>query len=543
MERYHMNGVFSLMLHAHIPYCRKSGVWPAGEEWLFEAMAETYIPLLSIFRRFQRDNLKPRVMIGIVPILAEQLADKYMNDRFHEYMEDKIFRTEKDIERFRGNPSRLKIANFYLSKFQKIYKSYKEDFYANILGSLKWLQDEGIIEILTSAATHGFLPLIKEDCGVYSQIHVGVKTYEKFFQRKPRGFWLPECAYRWREDGRCSIDEWLADEDIKYFFVENIGIERAEFIENKNKEIHPTTYRGYKLESGVYVFGRNQATGKQVWSPEIGYPGDPYYREFHKKDSNSGLYYWRVSEKNQKENQKGFYNPDVAAERVNIHADHFCELISEELSDYTNIIKECSPIIVSPYDCELYGHWWYEGVEWIERIYRNLLNNNRNYPVECLTLEEYIALNEDTFSTIRMGLSSWGLNGDFSVWKNNEHGWIWPYINSASLSFAKMLQNVRSSGRELNSRDNRILKQGSRELLLMQGSDWPFLLFTKQAKEYANQRFHNHHQRFLKLLWAAKNLDDLNRIFNRELEEMEDIDNPWADIDYHLFKSKEQTFS
>ena len=101
-EEMKMTGTFAFMLHSHIPYCRKSGVWPAGEEWLFEAMNETYIPLLSILREFQQHGKKPRIMIGIVPILAEQLKDRYMRDRFCEYMEDKIRRAQMDIRRFEG---------------------------------------------------------------------------------------------------------------------------------------------------------------------------------------------------------------------------------------------------------------------------------------------------------------------------------------------------------------------------------------------------------------------------------------------------------
>ncbi|MCP4763771.1 MAG: glycoside hydrolase family 57 protein [archaeon] len=526
-----MSGVFSLMLHAHIPYCRKSGVWPAGEEWLFEAMNETYIPLLSVFRRFQRKNIKPRIMFGVVPILAEQLADKYMIDRFHEYMEDKIDRAEKDIERFRSDKKRYLVAKFWYERFQKVYKAYKDYFYTNIMGSLKWLQDNDVIEVLTSAASHGFLPLMDNDSGIHSQIQIGISTYEKYFGRKPRGFWLPECAYRWKTNERRAIDEWLADVGIKYFFVENIGIERAEFIENLNGESKPTTFRGYKLESGVNVFGRNHATGKQVWSSEYGYPGDSYYREFHGKDSESGLHYNRVTGKSEKE----VYVPSKALEISQNQADHFYNLIKNNINEVSGRITECPPIIVSQYDCELFGHWWLEGVQWIDNIYKILINQEE---ITILSLEEYIKEFSDTFSTIRMKPSTWGENGDFTVWDNKEHSWLWPYINSSTKTFENVLALIKSTNRMLNERDIRILEQTARELILLEGSDWPFLLYTKQAKDYANQRFHHHHQRFLKLIWALKNLDELNRLSWEDLIKMEEIDNPWSEIDYNLFTKK-----
>jgi 1,4-alpha-glucan branching enzyme len=534
-----MTGVFSLMLHAHMPYCRKSGTWPAGEEWLFEAMLETYIPLLSVFRRFQQANIQPQIMFGVVPILAEQLADPYMNEKFCIYCEDKIDRAEKDILRFSSDEKKKNVAIFYKNMFERTYHAYKQDFHRNILGSLKWLQEEGIIEVLTSAATHGFLPLLEYDSAVYSQIHLGIQTYEKYFGNRPSGIWLPECAYRpneWskRENReRRSIDGWLADEGIKYFFVEDIGITGADFIENKHKESHPTTYRGYKLESGVSVFGRNAVTGKQVWSPEIGYPGDPNYREFHQKDHKSGLQYWRITGSSAKE----IYSPQHAAVSISNQAEHFAHLISTKLNETQASIRECPSIIVSPYDCELYGHWWMEGVDWIENLYQRLI---KNAAIQTLSLSNYVKNFSDTFSKIRMKSSTWGENSDFTVWNNPEHSWIWPYINASITEYENILTIIHDSHRNLNQRDTRILRQCARELLLMEGSDWPFLLYTKQAKEYANQRFHNHHQRFNKLLWAAKNFDEPDRINDAELTQIEDIDNPWRneDINVRFFKKK-----
>ena len=182
-----MPGIFSLMLHCHIPYCRKSGVWPAGEEWLFEAMNETYIPLLQVLRGFQMDGLRPGIMIGVVPILAEQLADPYMKQRFVEYLEDKIRRAEQDCRRFQGNSENLRIAEYWIGRLQSNFHAFNHFFYQDILGTLKWLQEEGVIEVLTSAATHGFLPLLEQDSSVFSQIHIGVETYRKYFGRHRRG--------------------------------------------------------------------------------------------------------------------------------------------------------------------------------------------------------------------------------------------------------------------------------------------------------------------------------------------------------------------
>ena len=532
-----MQSIFSLMLHSHIPYCRKSGVWPAGEEWLFEAMNETYIPLLMVLRQFKLDDIRPRLMMGVVPVLAEQLADEYMKNRFDQYMEDKLKRAGRDVKRFQGDEARRLVAEYWLNRFQRHYDAYRNDFYRDILGTLKWLQDEGIIEVLTSAATHGFLPLMERDSSVFAQVRVGIDTYRKYFGRTPRGFWLPECAYRpaqWSHEEkrvRKGIDEWLAAEGIEYFFVENVGLRRSEFVENRYAESAPTTDSGYLLPSGVAVFGRNEATGRQVWSPEAGYPGDSNYLEFHRKDGESGLHYWRVTGRAEKE----VYNPHWALERVENHAAHFVSLLNQERARTQNQRREVPPIIVSPYDCELFGHWWHEGPLWIDRLFRKLAHEEG---IQCLSLGDFIDRYKTSFSSIKMGPSTWGLNADFTVWQNPDHGWIWPYINTCSREMEQILLLLESQGTPTDERGHRIIRQLALELLLLQGSDWPFLLFTTQAKEYANQRFHHHHQRFQKLFWAAKDLSARNRLKDQELQYMEDVDSLWPDIDPWLFRQR-----
>ncbi len=151
-----------------------------------------------------------------------------------------------------------------------------------------------------------------------------------------------------------------------------------------------------------------------------------------------------------------------------------------------------------------------------------------------ISISDYISKFKEKFSMIKMKESSWGEGGDFRVWKNPEHGWIWQYINASIIEF----ENILETNPNPSAWENRILKQTTRELLLLEGSDWPFLLYTEQAKEYANQRFHHHHQRFLKLLWAAKNFNDRNRINLRDLEEIESIDSCFQDVNIDYFKKR-----
>jgi 1,4-alpha-glucan branching enzyme len=524
-------GYFGLVLHGHMPWCKKSGVWPAGEQWYTEAALETYIPMLNILRDLKEKRIKTAITINITPILAEMMADSYMKERFIDYVEDLIKRAKSDIVKYTDHPSRKKIAEFHLHNFEYILSTFYHNYYTDLLGTFKWLQDEKMIELITCAATHGFLPLFDRDSGIFSQIQLAVDTYKKYFKKEPKGIWLPECAYRpkqKREDKiRESIDYWLHNSGIEYFFVDSHGILTAEIIENKN-QIGLNTNFGFNLETGVSVFGRNINTSRQVWDAQIGYPGDQYYREFHKKDYESGLHYWRITDKTFGDDKKELYNAKKAQNKAEQHANHFVSSLLKELGSFSSKYNE-KGVIVSPYDFELFGHWWMEGISWLKKVFELI---DREKDIKMIAFSEYISKNKEKFSIIKMKESSWGEGGHFQVWKNPEHGWIWPYINNSMVE----LENVLNRYPNPNEFQQRVLKQIVRELLLMEGSDWSFLLYTKQAKEYANQRFHHHHQRFNKLIWAAKDLNDKNRLSLRELEEIESIDSCFQNINLDYFR-------
>jgi len=321
----------------------------------------------------------------------------------------------------------------------------------------------------------------------------------------------------------------LNNSDIEYFFVDSHGILNSEIVEENNK-IGLTTNFGYNLESGVSVFGRNTNTSRQVWDARIGYPGNEFYREFHKKDHTSGLHYHRVTSKSLNYKEKELYDIEKAKSAVNSDAHHFISLITKEVDQFSSSFDERG-IVILPTDFELYGHWWAEGVDWVKKIIEIIYIDSN---IEMISISDYISKFKEKLSIIKMKESSWGEGGDFRVWKNPEHGWIWPYINGSIKEF----EDVLKLNPHPNEWERRILNQIARELLLMQGSDWPFLLYTKQAKEYANQRFHHHHQRFLKLIWGAKNFDEKTRISLRELEEFESIDSCFQEINIDYFRKK-----
>jgi len=250
--------------------------------------------------------------------------------------------------------------------------------------------------------------------------------------------------------------------------------------------------------------------------------------EFHCKDSESGLRYWCVTGSD----DKGVYDPDAARERVECHARHFVSALRSQMA-YAKASGVQEPIVVAPYDAELFGHWWHEGVDWMDRVIRCLANDS---DIETMTLGDFDARERSGRSTIAMGPSSWGENGDFTVWTNPEHSWVWPIINASSREFELAWECVRGSSGSIDARGLRIARQAARELLLMQASDWPFLLHTRQAKEYANQRFHHHHQRLRKLLWAMDDLHDIHRLTDADLVAMQELDCAWPELDPELFR-------
>ena len=205
-----MNGTATFVLHSHLPYCRLAGRWPHGEEWLHEAMLECYLPLIRAFRRLASESRTPLgVTINMTPILAEQIRDPLMVEHFREYLADHITRASRDTERFASDGLRGTTAAFHRDRYTALQAFYEDDLRADPLGALAALEASGHIEIATSAATHGYLPLLDDEDAVRFQVQTGVESHIRNFGRQPRSFWLPECAYK------PGLEHFLEDAGIR----------------------------------------------------------------------------------------------------------------------------------------------------------------------------------------------------------------------------------------------------------------------------------------------------------------------------------------
>ncbi|MCD6289498.1 MAG: DUF1957 domain-containing protein, partial [Anaerolineae bacterium] len=456
----------------------------------------------------------------------------------------------------------LYLARWYRDWYLDILHSFRERYNRDLVGAFRHLQELGVLDVLTSMATHCYTPLLERDSSIYGQLRTGVETTHRHMGRFSKGIWLPECGYRpayiKEEAGRSyvkpGIEEFLADFDIDYFFTDTHVIEGGAVVGKaagdavgpygaipKRKLIvreyrHPrarsgTTFRPYYVSGAdVAVFGRDERTGMQVWSASHGYPGDFLYREFHRKDDVSGIQYWRITGARVDLGQKELYDPYPAFRQVNVHADHFVGLVRDRLAEYHDRTGEYG-VIVSAYDTELFGHWWFEGIAWLKEVLRRL---GQHPEVELTTARGYLEAHPPE-EVLEIPESSWGNGGGHWTWLNPDTEWMWPLIHAAERIMEELVERYPAAEGEMAE----LLNQAARELLLLESSDWPFLVTTGQAREYAINRFQGHLARFNRLVNVARRgyLNDEDRYF---LHQTEELDNPFPDIDYRIFRNREQ---
>ncbi len=555
-------GAFTFVLHSHLPYCRNAGRWPHGEEWLHEAASETYIPLLDALYDLKQEGCRYRLTLGITPVLVEQLADPLVIEHLVEFVEEKIRRARADMSRFdkAAEAHLLYLAKFYFERYKQILSSFNDRFGRNIVTALKQLQDEGYLELATSAATHAYLPLLERDSSIYGQLYVGKQSYQRHFGREPSSIWLPECGYRpaYYTTGpgksyiKPGLESFLAQLGIICFFAETHTVEGGEPIGKAREEVigpyaeiprryvvpltqyseptHKTTYLPYWVQTPeVAVIGRDNRTSMQVWSAEWGYPGDFHYREFHKKDGISGLQYWKVTGAKVDLAYKEYYDPYWAMQRVAEHSSHYAGLVEELITGFYQKTGKFG-IIAAAYDTELFGHWWFEGVDWIKAVLRHL---SRSELVELTTASEFIR-NHPPLDVLALPEGSWGLGGGNFTWRNADTDWMWPIIHAAELRMEKLAAKYRKASGKMKQ----VLNQAAREFMLLQSSDWPFLITTGQASLYAENRFLEHVKRFQRLAEIAESgrADGEALALCRQLWELDKI---FPDIDYSCFAERE----
>jgi 1,4-alpha-glucan branching enzyme len=562
-------------------------------------MAESYVPLLEALTDLLESGIRARITLGVTPVLAEQLADPLIASNFEAYLEQEIEAAHDDVQRFGASTEGhfLYLAHYYLDWYTHVLDAFRNRFNRDIIGALRGLQDAGAIEIITSAATHPYLPLMRRDSTIDAQLEIGKRSSMRHFGKEPRAIWLPECAYRpgyyeTASDGtryeRLGLEYWLQTRGLGLFFsesnavegskllghpefttreilterprtvqvasagsdiygqvaqmVEEMEYESAGFVTERKVVPFETegqaweqggTFQAYYVrESEVAVIGRNRAVGEQVWAAKFGYPGDGEYREFHKKDAVHGFQYWRVTDSKADLAYKQPYDPYKAGQRVEAHADHFISLLEEQFRWY-NVKSGGAPgIIASAYDTELFGHWWFEGVQFLKEVLTRLAQHER---IDMVTASEWLDQHPPE-RVIDLPESSWGHAGTHITWINPETSWMWDLVHAAELRMEELVERFGSAGGDGNGDVEAALNQAARELVLLEASDWEFLYTTGQARQYATDRFTEHVDRFNALADAAEASPEQAASLARDYGER---DNLFPDIDYRLFARKQ----
>ncbi len=525
-------GYISLVLHAHLPYVRHPQYEEFMEErWLFEAITETYIPLLKAFENLKRDSIPFNITMSLTPPLLEMLDSEDLQQKYVRHMRNLIELAEKELGKTAGESAeKHKMAKYYLSDFTETLEIFEKKYGCSLVKGFKEFQESGNLEIITCNATHGFLPLMERyPNAVRAQVKTGVRAHRRHIGCSPKGIWLAECAYS------NGLDKYLAEENINYFFVDSHGIWFGDTPPRFG------VYRPVITENGVFVFGRDPESSEQVWSAEIGYPGDFRYREFYRDagfdreeeyikphmDSsgirlNTGIKYYAVTGKNVSLGDKEYYDISRAKEAAWEHAEDFAMKKIAQVEKLYEDFKGTVPIIVAPFDAELFGHWWFEGPFFIENFFRKLSETD---VLNTITPTEFIENHVDSVQISTPADSTWGANGYNEVWLNGTNDWIYRHLDEM---IERMTDMANGHKKEKNSLKLRALNQAARELLLAQSSDWAFIMTTGTTVEYAGNRTKLHVERFMKIYSWLNN----SKIDEESLKEMEWLDSIFPDVDY-----------
>jgi 1,4-alpha-glucan branching enzyme len=510
-----MAGYLALILHAHLPFVRHpEHEHFLEEEWFFEAITESYIPLLRMMRRLVDDSVPFKLTMSLTPTLCAMLQDPLLRERYVRHLALLIDLTAREQKRNRKHPQLRELADFYFDLFSENRRLFVDEWKCDLLSVFRELCETGTLEIIASAATHGLLPILQQQApqAARAQVLIGRDVYADLFRAEPSGSWLPECAYT------PGLEAILQEANVRWFVLDAHGLLFGK--PRPRRSIYAPCY----TPSGPAAFARDRDSSRQVWSAHEGYPGDPAYREFYRdigfdlpmdhlgpiargSRKFSGVKYHRITGSG---DEKQLYDRAAAENAAAKHASHFLEQRRQQAREIGELGFD--PIIVAPFDAELFGHWWFEGPVFLEQFIRQAANE-RDF--RLTTPSEFLA-GHPTQQIVEPTASTWGENGHLAVWLDPSNAWIYPHLHAAVQKMIGLAQSASAvveqprklsgvPGQRLASEatalqfTDRVLKQLARELLLAQASDWAFLMKTGTAREYATKRATEHLARFDRL--------------------------------------------
>jgi 1,4-alpha-glucan branching enzyme len=521
-----MRGYLALILHAHLPFVRHpENAFHLEELWLFEALVECYLPLLERLDALAADAVPCRITFSVSPTLLAMLDDPLLRDRFVEHLDRTARLCAQERGRAEGAPALQSLVTMYTERYARLRALYMACD-RDILSRFARHHAQGRVELICAAGTHAILPLMHTPQSQRAHIASAVSTFRARFGFSPRGMWLPECAFS------PELAPILADLGVQYTILDHHGLMHADDL--------PLFAASAPITApcGVSFFGRDQAASRIVWSATEGYPGDYFYREFYRDlgfdlpldqlrpfihpdgiRTHTGLKYYRVTGPT---SDKALYDPAAASARALVHAQHFVEMRLAQLQGLPETPQP--PVIVCPYDAELFGHWWFEGPQFIDHVLRMAATSE----LEPISLGDYLD-RHPTHQQATPGLSSWGEDGYLAVWLDASNDWIYRHLHRAEermVSLANLFPEARSVRL-------RALNQAARELMLAQSSDWAFIIHSGTSVGYAIQRLQAHLDHFNRLD-AMLLSDRIDLPFLKGLEDR--TASLFPDLDYHHFE-------
>jgi 1,4-alpha-glucan branching enzyme len=480
---------YVFQMHAYIPYVLNHFF----EDWLHEAIDEVYLPAIMTLRRLHDEGTAVKIMMDLVPVTADQLRNPVLGERFEGYLRRKIdkYRNDERIFQQKGQDDYLALARSFGDEKQQHLDFFRSTG-GDVIGEFKRLQDLGVMQIGTSALTHPILPLIDNE-SQGSQIDQAVVYHRSVFGRAPAFFWSPECVIY------PKLEQRLFRNGIRFLFSDGFPVEF-----NKNSSLYPC-----KLPNGVTLFGRHGASVRFLWDWQEGFAGNPEYKDFYRE-------YERVTDRTGM-SEKKVYDRTAVMQRIKQDVETFIKYKLEPELRWKNGRTDAQLCITHCIDAEFWGHWCYEGWDFVYELAKQL---ERSDAVEFVFADEYAARNE-VFQTMKeLPLASWGVHGNLDQWLTpatvnaNDSGErkLWNYIWDMERKYWNL---VRSDGRP-DDAHQRLVRQMWREVLLAQHSDWLFM-YVNGDGNYAMDRVREHFGKFMELFAMYHQGADEGRL--RKIEE------------------------
>jgi len=524
-------GYLALVLNAHMPFVRRPE-YPRylEERWFFEALSETYLPLLAMFRRLEAESIPFRLTLAVSPSLAAMLGDSVLGERYLRYLDGQLALAEAEEARTKGDKDFAPLARMYADLYRRDRADYEIEYGRDILGAFDFYYKKGRIEIITSGATHAFLPCFRDmPEAIAAQVETAIVAHRKAFAKHPSGFWLPQLGWY------PGLGEVLKSYNLQYTVITTRGALLGE----------PTprfgSFAPIESPGGFSVFVRDAGATRAVWSESEGYPADPEYRDFYRDIGfdlpidylsplldeaqyriYTGFKYWAVTGRT---TEKRPYDPLAAAIKATQHA---AEFLADRRSSASRAapLMDRPPIMVCPFDAELFGHWWFEGPLFLEALFREAAASE---DLKLVSLGDYLKLHPSS-ELSEPEFSSWGDGGYAEVWLDGSNDWLYRHARKAVDRMSELAERFPD---ESGLRE-RILNQAAREVLLAMCSDWALLMRAGRSSSFARAQIEDAIGNFGRIYDMLCS----NTVGTEWITRLEKRNNIFPSINYRMFRKK-----